>query len=206
MQTSHGHLVFPVAVFNLREARGWSQQDLADKLNELAAEHGMNVFVSANTVSRWERGVIKRPQPLVRQLLAELFEVPLEVLGLTRERVDPASHAPEQAQARVPRPHLEPSALDRIAATVEDGVHEAHQRWRAVRRGLNTNRLELSEIGAQLHRTALRVDGTALLSCAGWLPATPVELSDIALRWLNSPDPPHRRRRAPEQAGAAYSS
>jgi transcriptional regulator with XRE-family HTH domain len=82
---SHGYVVFAVAVFNLREARGWSQQDLADNLNKLAQQRGVNIEVSTNTVSRWERGVIKRPHPLVRQLLAELFGVPVEALGLARQ-------------------------------------------------------------------------------------------------------------------------
>ncbi len=213
MQTSHGHLVFAVAVFNLREARGWSQQDLADKLNELAAEHGTNVFVSANTVSRWERGVIKRPQPLVRQLLAELFQVSLAALGLTRERIDPALHDPEQTDRRaIPVAHLEPSTLERSPATVHDEVHENQQRWRAIRRALNDHRIELSDIGAQLHHAALRVEGTTLLSCREWLPRSPVELSAVALRWLDTPYAPqlagHERQtvgvRPPGRDGRPY--
>ncbi|MGH8908148.1 MAG: helix-turn-helix domain-containing protein [Egibacteraceae bacterium] len=191
MKTSQNPVVFAVAVFNLRDARGWSQQDLANQLNTLAAERGVNILVSANTVSRWERGVIKRPQPLVRQLLAELFGVPAEALGVTRERVEPASSISEQgAPDDMLAPHLEPPALDRSLAAVDNEVHEERQRWCAVRRGLNQHRIDLSDVAAQLHRTALRVEGTALLSCSAWLPATPVELDGIRLQWLDAPDPP----------------
>lgn len=72
----------------------------------------------------------------------------------------------------------------------QDGAHEGQQCWRAVRRGLNEHRMALSEVAAQLHRTAIRVDGTTLLTCQEWLPAAPVELSAIALRWVDAPEPP----------------
>jgi transcriptional regulator with XRE-family HTH domain len=191
MKTTQNSVVFAVAVFNLRDARGWSQQDLANRLNTLAAERGVNILVSANTVSRWERGVIKRPQPLVRQLLAELLGVPAEALGVTRQRVEPASSVTDQdGPADMPVPILEPPALDRPVHTVGDEGHEERQRWCAVRRALNQHRIDLSDIAAQLHRTALRVEDTALLSCEAWLPATPVELDAIRLAWVDAPNPP----------------
>lgn len=192
--TSPGHVVFAVVLFNLREARGWSQQDLADKLNELADKRGINIEVSANTVSRWERGVIKRPHPLIRQLLAELFEVPVEALGVTRKRAEPAAPITSQDQppgpASMPAPHLKPPALDPSATAPSDEIEHAWRRWRAVRGGLNEHRIELSESAAQLHRAALRVEDTALLSCPGWLPAAPVELGAVMLEWVDAPNTP----------------
>src|SRR5690349_8943470 len=75
-------------LYNLREAAGESQQDVADALNLLALKHDKTASVTANQVSRWERG-ITRPQPFYRRLVAEHFGVPLHELGLTRPRVVP---------------------------------------------------------------------------------------------------------------------
>ncbi len=211
--TSPGHVVFAVALFNLREARGWSQQDLADKLNALAEKHEVNIEVSANTVSRWERGVIKRPHPLVRQLLAQLFEVSVEALGVTRQRIEPASPVAGQGQpGGMLVPHLDPPALDPADAAPSEEAQREQQRWCAVRRGLNEHRIELSDVAVRLHRTALRVEDTALLSCPAWLPASPVELGGVALRWLDAPDAPQatgvereaQRVRPPASDGRRY--
>jgi transcriptional regulator with XRE-family HTH domain len=54
-----------------RRIRGWSQTDVAARLN-----------CDTKTITRWERGVI-RPQPYYRQLLCELFGKNAEELGLT---------------------------------------------------------------------------------------------------------------------------
>jgi len=51
-----------VTLYNLRDAAGESQQDLADALNALAIARGEAAAVTANQVSRWERGTV-RPQP-----------------------------------------------------------------------------------------------------------------------------------------------
>lgn len=53
----------------LRLARGWSQQDLADKLN-----------VTNVAVSQWERGV-KQPKLEMREALCDLFNVNMEYLN-----------------------------------------------------------------------------------------------------------------------------
>ncbi len=62
-----------------RELRGWSQKDVADRLNT-------NTF----TVSRWERGEAV-PSPHFRQQLCELFGKNAEELGLIREDTRPDS-------------------------------------------------------------------------------------------------------------------
>ncbi len=58
----------------LREERGWSQQDLAQQAD-----------VSVSTVFNWERG---RHEPRLAQFaqLAKLFKVPIEQIELTRTR------------------------------------------------------------------------------------------------------------------------
>ncbi len=53
----------------LRQARGWSQLDLALRLQ-----------VSPGAISFWERGT-RRPQPRHQQGLASLFGVPVEAIA-----------------------------------------------------------------------------------------------------------------------------
>jgi hypothetical protein len=46
-----------VAIYNLRDAAGQTQQDLANSLNRLGARDRKGIAVIANQVSRWERGI-----------------------------------------------------------------------------------------------------------------------------------------------------
>ena len=66
----------------LRELRGWTQQELAEQLARLAwLEYGERMGVNADMVSKWERGP-GRPGPRYRKLYCLLFEVSLSELGL----------------------------------------------------------------------------------------------------------------------------
>lgn len=69
----------------LRELRaevGWTQQQLADKLAQLAWTRGQgHVAVNADMVAKWERGV-KGVSPRYRALLCELFGVTADQLGI----------------------------------------------------------------------------------------------------------------------------
>jgi transcriptional regulator with XRE-family HTH domain len=65
-----------LALSDLRDAQGWSQEEEAERLNELARAKGLPDTITANAVSRWERGIVEVPIPMHRQLLAELFGVP----------------------------------------------------------------------------------------------------------------------------------
>jgi transcriptional regulator with XRE-family HTH domain/tetratricopeptide (TPR) repeat protein len=67
-----------------RQLRGWSRDEVADRLHRLAVrggeqEHG----VDASMVGRWERGT-RWPAPQSVRLLSTLFEVPAEKLGIVR--------------------------------------------------------------------------------------------------------------------------
>ena len=184
-------VVFSVALFNLRDGRGWSQEDLATRLNDLADERGLHIRVTVNTISRWERGLIERPHPLHRQLLAELFGVSLAELGLTRAKASPIPHA----EAPTPSPTTTSSALgppplrsDR--AVVDEHVALQEHRWRAIRQGLNEHRIELSDIAARLHRTAARVENTTLIGRPDWLSAAPIELAEVRLAWAETAGSP----------------
>ncbi|HEY6424031.1 MAG TPA: helix-turn-helix transcriptional regulator, partial [Pseudonocardiaceae bacterium] len=65
----------------LRHEAGWTQQQLADKLNYFAWAHGQGrAAVNADMVAKWERGV-KGVSPRYRALLCQLFGVTADQLG-----------------------------------------------------------------------------------------------------------------------------
>ena len=70
--------------------------------------------------------------------------------------------------------------------------------WRRVRRLLNEHRMALAASAAGLYPDLPRVAGTDLLCWPGWLPAAPLDLADVPLRWDSDPPPP-----AVAAAGAA---
>jgi transcriptional regulator with XRE-family HTH domain len=66
----------------LRTESGWTQQQLADKLNYFAWTHGQGrAAINADMVAKWERGA-KGISPRYRALLCQLFGVTAEQLGL----------------------------------------------------------------------------------------------------------------------------
>lgn len=78
---------FYVQLKHERLKRGWSQQDVADKVGS-----------SEKTVARWERGGTL-PRPYYRQKLAEIFEITVEAFGLSTETSDEALAADELPQS-----------------------------------------------------------------------------------------------------------
>jgi transcriptional regulator with XRE-family HTH domain len=65
----------------LRTESGWTQQQLAEKLNYFAWTHGQGrAAVNADMVAKWERGV-KGVSPRYKALLCQLFGVTAEQLG-----------------------------------------------------------------------------------------------------------------------------
>ncbi|MGH3901702.1 MAG: helix-turn-helix domain-containing protein [Pseudonocardiaceae bacterium] len=70
-------------LWELRDELGWTQQQLADKLNYFAWTHGQGrAAVSADMVAKWERGV-KGVSPRYKTLLCQLFGVTADQLGFT---------------------------------------------------------------------------------------------------------------------------
>ena len=65
-----------------RRLRGWSLEDVADRLHREAVTAGEPTLgCDANSVSRWERGV-RMPGPRYTRLLCRLYELPVDRLGL----------------------------------------------------------------------------------------------------------------------------
>lgn len=75
---------------DLREATGWTQQQLADKLAYFAWTRGLgHVGVNASMVAKWERGA-KGISTRYQLLLCQMFGVTREQLGFCDP---PAEHA-----------------------------------------------------------------------------------------------------------------
>ena len=64
-----------------------------------------------------------------------------------------------------------------------EAVLASQHRWRLVRQYLNRHRADLARRAVSLYHEARRVATTTLISAPGWLPAAPVVLGDIKLRW-----------------------
>jgi transcriptional regulator with XRE-family HTH domain len=79
-----------------RQQRGWSLQRVADEIRRLWERDGRHVGITAHMVGTWERGN-KRPSPLYREKLCQLYGICAESLGLldTPEQ-QPDQHVPEQ--------------------------------------------------------------------------------------------------------------
>lgn len=75
---------------------------------------------------------------------------------------------------------------EEVAGVVADGAAvraESLERWRAVRGVLTANRAELGRVAARLYPGGLRVGSAELLGREEWVPAGPVRLDEVALRW-----------------------
>lgn len=89
-------------IVQIRQRKKWKQTELATQLE-----------VSRERVGRWERGVAA-PSVVELAALSEALEVPMEELGLGRNREELLPHAQARelilhlkAMARVLRPYME---------------------------------------------------------------------------------------------------
>jgi hypothetical protein len=60
--------------------------------------------------------------------------------------------------------------------------------WRDVRRVLGEHRHQLAGVASQLYPRATRVGTTPLLGLEQWIPAWPLELDQVMLRWAEHAD------------------
>jgi transcriptional regulator with XRE-family HTH domain len=156
-----------LALSDLRDAQGWSQEEEADRLNELARAKGLPDTITANAVSRWERGIVEVPIPIHRQLLAELFGVSQQELGFTRLQ----AVQPDGSGAR------------------DQTVIRSQREWLRTRQALNRQRSDLNRLATQLYPPEVRVGDTGLLMPAAWRLAKPVPLDSIELVFTQAPAP-----------------
>ena len=156
-----------LALSDLRDAQGWSQEEEADRLNELARAKGLPDTITANAVSRWERGIVEVPIPMHRQLLAELFGVSQQELGFTR----PQAVQPDGSGGR------------------DQSVIRSQREWLRTRQALNRHRSDLTRLATRLYPPEVRVGDTGLLMPADWRLAKPVPLDSIELVFTQAPAP-----------------
>lgn len=111
-----------------RQQRGWSLQRVADEIRRLCERDGRHVGITAHMVGTWERGN-KRPSPLYREKLCQLYSVCAENLGLLETSEQPLdSHAMEQEL------WLDRRMVDALLVELgseDDEVHSSDMRRRA---------------------------------------------------------------------------
>jgi transcriptional regulator with XRE-family HTH domain len=164
-----------IALIALREDAGLSQQELADRLNQLAAQkYDKHPNVTKKTIGRWERGEVEWPQPFYRRLLAEYLDCAVDELGFRR---------PQRA---VPAPVTQSAELLAILSPVETPephVDQDQKRWREVRATLGGRRRELAVIAEGLYPDwrIPGLEGAGLIAPPSWIPSEPVPLSNVVL-------------------------
>jgi transcriptional regulator with XRE-family HTH domain len=103
----------------LRELRiesGWTQQQLADKLNYFAWTHGQGrAAINADMVAKWERGA-KGISPRYRALLCQLFGVTAEQLGFAPAVMSAPSRPVRDAESLVSMLDDAARLLDQLGA------------------------------------------------------------------------------------------
>ena len=185
MASSRRATVPNTALYNLRDARAESQEDLARALNELATSHGRTTAVTGNHVSRWERGV-NYPSPLYRKLLAEHFEVTAAELGLVRQRSVPTGHpghAVDSSADVLVFESGEPDEDPDVVASKED--------WLIVRKQINAFHTPLMAAAAQLYPESVRLMTPGILSRPDWMvPNDLIDLAEVTIELDDEVAPP----------------
>jgi transcriptional regulator with XRE-family HTH domain len=114
----------------LRREAGWTQQQLADKLNYFAWTHGQGrAAVNADMVAKWERGV-KGVSPRYRALLCQLFGVTAEQLGFAPAPSAAPSQPLRDAESLVSMLDDAASLLDQLGATGTALAPEMLSAWK----------------------------------------------------------------------------
>jgi transcriptional regulator with XRE-family HTH domain len=156
-----------------RQREGLTQQDAAVLLN-----------TTQSRLSKLEKGSQALRDVVELRHIASKLGIPPERLGVLPDR---------SADAR-PR--------DETVSLEPGPARDAQERWRAVRAELNANRARLGDLASELYPQGQRVAGTTVLVAPGWLPDSPVDLTDIELSWLPESPNPEITGKAPEAAGA----
>ena len=100
----------PAATSRLRELRlerGWTQQEVAERLARIAWARREAAGVTGDMIAKWERGA-RNPSAFYRKLYAALFQVPADQLGL------PSTARGASAVRRMPE--------DRAVSVIDEAV------------------------------------------------------------------------------------
>jgi transcriptional regulator with XRE-family HTH domain len=73
--------------------------------------------------------------------------------------------------------------------TLARDVREDVDAWRKVRLTLNHRRPQLTKAAVSLYDGAMRVAGTPIITSPGWIPAEPVSIGTLKLRWTDESVP-----------------
>lgn len=173
----------PNALHHLREAADLTQAEVAALVNiEIGRPH--DGPVTANAVSRWERGE-QQPSRIYQQALCVVYRCDLADLNLTSPE-DPPS----------PLPFLDEAPT----VAVDPRVTRSQEQWRKTRRALNANRPALARLAAGLYPQAQRFGDTGLLVGPGWALDEPIDLASIRLNHRPDATPPAITGGEPESA------
>ena len=85
-------------------------------------------------------------------------------------------------------------------AQPNDVITASRQQWRAMRSLLKERRHQLAAHAGALYPDVPRVEGTDLLCRSGWVPAVPIELDKMVLRWVEPAPAPAITGSSPESA------
>jgi len=173
-----------VMLYNLRDSRGETQEQVAEALNALARKRNEVTAFAGNHISRWERGIV-HPSRFASQLLAEHFGVSIVELGLARQKLMPPSRRAEMFGSITNFLSVE-SDPEESEPRVKQSQHE----WLSVRKAVHRNHTRLAQTAAQLYPEEFRVGSTGILARPGWMLPVPIDLADITLRFDATAAPP----------------
>ncbi|SUA72834.1 Uncharacterised protein [Nocardia otitidiscaviarum] len=109
-------------LIELRIAHGWTQEQVARAIADLAAEHGKTTGLTANTVSRLERGSCSWPHTLVAEFEC-LFQCSAADLGFVNRRMGRTVSRYRRAEQEIagfpPDPADPPALIPQDSTVVE---------------------------------------------------------------------------------------
>jgi transcriptional regulator with XRE-family HTH domain len=144
-----------------RKHRSMTQQEAAQLLN-----------TTQSRLSKLEKGALTLSLDELRHV-ASKFGIPPERLGIL----------PDHSADAVPDPSKVSGSPGAALASQE--------RWKLIRATLNSNRVTLGDLAAELYPHAQRIPNSSVLTQSSWLPERPIELARVDLRWcLGAPPKP----------------
>ncbi|MFB9691265.1 helix-turn-helix domain-containing protein [Amycolatopsis plumensis] len=149
------------ALKSFRKARSLTQADLAQMLS-----------IDQSYLSKIENQKRKIFDIELILRIATQLDIDPEELGIARTILEP----------------VKPPSKSALVGQV-DPVVESQNSWRRARRYLNKNRGGLAQAAKSLYSADARIGDSPLLALKKWIPAEPIDLSEISLNWSDSVAP-----------------